>query len=100
MPRGGARPGAGRPPKALRYADTCALVEERIAAALPDITDRLIKAALDGDFGAARYLCDRILGRVATVDLAPVEDQRFPPTKQDFDKAAKLDSLLGHHLVL
>ncbi len=40
---GGSRPGAGRKPKALRYSDTAALVEEKIAAALPDITDALIE---------------------------------------------------------
>ena len=95
MPRGGARPGAGRPPKALRYADTARLVEEKIVAALPDLTDTLIEAAKKGDFGAARYLIDRILGRVATVEVAPVEDRRFPPMKIDFERDAELQTCLS-----
>ena len=86
--RGGAREGAGRKPKALAYADTAALVEEKIAAALPDITDALIEAAKKGDFGAARYLCDRILGRVATIEASPAEDKRMPFTEEDADLAA------------
>ena len=86
--RGGAREGAGRKPKALFYADTAALVEEKIAAALPDITDALIEAVKKGDFGAARYLCDRILGRVATIEASPAEDKRMPFTEEDADLAA------------
>jgi len=84
---GGARPGAGRPPKALRYADTAALVEERIAEALPDITDTLIKAAKNGDLGSARYLCDRILGRVAALEAPPSDDRRLPFTEADAAEA-------------
>jgi len=82
---GGSRPGAGRKPKALFYADTAALVEEKIAAALPDITTALIKAAKKGDLGAARYLSDRLLGRVPALKTAPVEDKRFPFTEADAD---------------
>ena len=80
---GGSRPGAGRKPKALAFADTAALVEEKIAAALPDITDALIEQAKKGDLGAARYLCDRILGRVAAVEAAPAEDRRLPFNEED-----------------
>jgi len=80
---GGAREGAGRKPKALAFADTAALVEEKIAAALPDITDALIEQAKKGDLGAARYLCDRILGRVAAVETAPAEDRRLPFNEED-----------------
>ena len=85
---GGAREGAGRKPKALAYADTAALVEEKIAAALPDITDALIEAAKKGDLGAARYLCDRLLGRVATIEAPPAEDKRMPFTEEDASLAA------------
>ena len=85
---GGAREGAGRKPKALAYADTAALVEEKIAAALPDITDALIEAAKKGDLGAARYLCDRLLGRVATIEAPPAEDKRMPFTEEDAHLAA------------
>ncbi len=80
---GGARNGAGRKPKALAYADTAALVEQKIAAALPDITDALIAAAKNGDLGSARYLCDRILGRVAAIEAPPAEDKRLPFTEED-----------------
>jgi len=90
---GGARPGAGRPPKALRYADTAALVEEKIAAALPDITDTLIAAAKSGDIGSARYLCDRILGRVAALEAPPSDDQRLPYTEADAASAERLHEM-------
>lgn len=91
---GGARPGAGRPPKALRYADTAALVEERIAAALPDITDALIGAAKRGDLGAARYLTDRILGRVASLEAPPADDRRQEFTEAEAAIDAQLSALM------
>ncbi|MCX6358404.1 MAG: hypothetical protein NT029_01240 [Armatimonadetes bacterium] len=81
---GGARPGAGRPPKSMRFADVRALVDERIAAALPDITDTLIAAAKAGDLGAARYLHDRILGRTALMEVAPA-DAEDPYIDADID---------------
>jgi len=90
---GGARPGAGRKPKALYYADTAALVEERIAKALPEITDRLIHAAKHGHIGAARYLCDRILGRVAVLEAPPSDDRRMPYTEADADADAYVTEL-------
>jgi hypothetical protein len=82
---GGSRPGAGRKPKALAFADTAALVEEKIAAALPDITDTLIEQAKNGDLGAAKYLCDRLLGRVATVETPPALDTAAPPDEADWE---------------
>lgn len=87
---GGARPGAGRPPKVLLYADTAALVEQRIVDALPDITDTLIEAAKGGDLGAAKYLCDRILGRVAVVEAPPADDRRPPYTEEQAERDALL----------
>ncbi len=83
---GGTREGAGRKPKALHYAQLAAEVEEQIAAALPDIIGGLIEAAKKGDLGAARYLCDRILGRVASVELPPAEDRRLPFTEEDAER--------------
>ncbi len=95
--RGGVREGAGRKPKALHYAQLAGEVEEQIAAALPDIIGGLIEAAKGGDLGAARYLCDRILGRVASVELPPAEDRRPPYTSEDAERdlrsKARLDSL-------
>jgi len=90
---GGARPGAGRPPKALRYATTAALVEEKIAAALPEITDALIEAAKQGDIGAAKYLHDRVLGRCAALDTPPTDDRRLPYTEEDAASAERLAEL-------
>ncbi len=83
---GGYRENSGRKPKALAFADTAALVEEKIAAALPDITDALIEQAKKGDLGAARYLCDRILGRVATLERPPVLDTGAPPDEADWEQ--------------
>ena len=83
---GGAREGAGRKPKALAYADTAALVEEKIAAALPDITDALIEQAKNGDLGAARYLCDRLLGRVAAIEKPPVLDTGAPYEEGEWEQ--------------
>ena len=80
---GGARPGAGRKPKALLYFDMAACAEQKIADALPSIVDSLIQRAKDGDLGAAKYLCDRILGRVAAVSVPPAYDERLPMTERD-----------------
>ena len=98
---GGARPGAGRKPKALLYGDLAACAEQKVADALPAIMDSLIESAKGGDLAAARYLCDRILGRVATVSIPPAYDERLPMTEGDLEQAlryaepsASLDALL------
>jgi len=85
--RGGARPGAGRKPKALTYALQSAEAEQRIADALPALVDSLIGYAKGGDTGAAKYLIDRILGRVATIEAPPAEDTRVPYTEEDAEAA-------------
>jgi len=63
--------------------------------------DALIESAKGGDLAAARYLCDRILGRVATVSIPPAYDERLPMTEGDLEQAlryaepsASLDALL------
>lgn len=81
--RGGPRAGAGRKPKALQYGNVAAEMEARIAAALPEIVDVLIQQAKAGDLGAARYLCDRMLGKSAGANKAPVEDTRMPYSEED-----------------
>ena len=83
---GRVRAGAGRKPKALLYADMAACAEQKIADALPSIVDALIESAKGGDLGAARYLCDRILGRVAAVSVAPAEDRALPMTERDCER--------------
>ncbi len=85
---GGARPGAGRKPKALLHQATAAAVESKIAEALPEIIDGLIVSARGGDVAAARYLCDRLLGRVPALATVPAEDTRLPYTEADAEAAA------------
>ena len=100
---GGARAGAGRKPKALLYADMAACAEQKVAEALPAIVDALIESAKGGDLGAAKYLCDRILGRVAAVSVPPAYDERLPMTERDLARMIRcsesttltLDTLLA-----
>ena len=98
---GGARPGAGRKPKALLYGDLAACAEQKVADALPAIMDALIESAKGGDLAAARYLCDRILGRVAVVSIPPAYDKSLPYSEQDYECALRfaepsaLDTLLA-----
>ena len=86
---GGSRPGAGRPPKALRYAAEIADAESKIIAALPDVIDGLIAAAKAGDAAAGRYLLDRVWGRVQTARAPWSEDQALDYTETDFADAAE-----------
>ncbi len=85
---GGTRPGAGRKPKALLHQATAAAVESKIADALPEIVDQLIVSAKGGDVAAARYLVDRLLGRVPALPAVPAEDTRPPYTEEDAEIAA------------
>lgn len=78
MSRGGSRPGAGRPPKGLRYAQQAAAAEGAIAAALPELVEILLGAARKGDAASARYLVDRLLGRAPTQAYVPADDMRIP----------------------
>jgi hypothetical protein len=75
---GGARPGAGRPPKALRYAHEVAAQEAKLVAALPQMLDLILAAARAGDTSAARYVVDRVLGRVQTQAAPIAEDYSLP----------------------
>jgi hypothetical protein len=78
---GGRRPGAGRKPRAERFAAKIASAEKKIADRLPEVIDSLFELA-EGvtvqetdqngrervytrapDFRAASYLVDRILGK-------------------------------------
>ena len=75
---GGVRPGSGRKPKALRYAEEVAAQEKRIVAALPELIDLLLAAARAGDSSAARYLVDRVLGRTQIQSKPIAEDFTTP----------------------
>jgi hypothetical protein len=90
-PRGGARPGAGRPPKRVINLSPIRAAEKKIADRLPWLVDKLMELAEgiheekmigDGavmvykrapDRQAAEYLIDRIMGK-PTQPLA-IEDQ-------------------------
>jgi hypothetical protein len=80
---GGARPGAGRKPKALVYASEIATAEGKIVSAMPSLIDSLISAAQAGDTSAARYLLDRVLGRVKEQAAPLSEDTSLPLTDED-----------------
>ena len=74
MPRGGARPGAGRPPKAIRFCHEVAAAEQTIVSALPELLKLLLEAARGGDVSAAKYLVDRAMGRTALQSRPLAED--------------------------
>ena len=95
---GGVRAGAGRKPKALLYADLAACAEQKVAEALPAIVDALIESAKGGDLGAAKYLCDRILGRVAAVSVPPAYDERLPMTERDLERRIRCSESTTHTL--
>jgi hypothetical protein len=83
---GGARDGAGRKPKALRYACELAEAENKIIAALPEVIDRLIAAAKAGDVAASRYLLDRVFGRVKEQAATPADDTALPYSAADLER--------------
>lgn len=79
--KGGARPGAGRKPKAIKFISQIQQAEEKIADRLPWVVDKLLELA-EGvavekitptgvpivyqqppDLGALKYLADRIMGK-------------------------------------
>jgi len=84
---GGAREGAGRKPKALRYASELAAAEEKIMSALPAAIESLELATRRGDVSAAKYLLDRAFGRVQTQAAALAEDTAIPFGDDDLKRA-------------
>jgi hypothetical protein len=79
---GGSRDNSGRKPKAIRWAQDIAAAEGKIVAALPRVIEGLIKAAENGDTSAARYLMDRVFGRVANQAVPVAEDIGLPMDSQ------------------
>jgi len=79
---GGRRTGAGRKPLIIQHPEKTDALEQRILDALPGVIDKLIAMAKDGDVRAARYLVDRILGRVPIVH-APVVVEDEPEVDVD-----------------
>jgi len=74
-------------PKALRYAEKLNAAEQIIVDAMPEILTKLVSMAKDGDVAAARYLVDRMYGRVPRLAHAPAVDQSAPFTNRDWAKA-------------
>jgi hypothetical protein len=72
-------------PRTLKYAEALQATEQRVVDALPEIVDRLIKRALDGDIKAAIYLCDRIMGKTTGAKVAPADDREPPYTEAAFE---------------
>jgi hypothetical protein len=83
---GGARPGAGRKPKALRYASELAAAEERMMSTLPIAIEALETAAKGGDVAAAKYLLDRAFGRVKEQAAPVAEDTAIPFSAADLER--------------
>lgn len=83
---GGVREGAGRKPKALIYAPQIAAAENQIVSALPRIIDKLIDQAEGGDVAAARYLIDRVFGRISEQARPPAEDTQLPYNEEDAER--------------
>ena len=53
--------------------------EAKLVAALPEMIDLILGAARAGDTSAARYVIDRVLGRVQTQAAPLAEDYALPP---------------------
>jgi hypothetical protein len=73
-------------PKTLRYREALDAAEQSIVDALPEIIDRLIAQAKEGDLKASTYLLDRILGKAAGAKMAPADDREAPYTEADFEE--------------
>lgn len=91
---GGAREGAGRKPKALKYASELATAEGQIITALPDVIAGLIRAAKGDektapDVAAGKYLIDRVFGRIKEQGAPLAEDVAVPidPEQWEADRA-------------
>jgi hypothetical protein len=83
-------------PRCLKYSQAIEAAEQRIADALPEIIDRLVSLAKDGDLKASTYLLDRILGRSAGAKTAAADDRESPYTEEDFEEdEAEHDMLYG-----
>lgn len=94
---GGAREGAGRKPKALKYASELAQAEERLMSALPAAIEALESAAKAGDVAAAKYLLDRAFGRVQAQARPPAEDKALPYDEDDLEQEVRAHAVNLRH---
>jgi hypothetical protein len=82
MARGGARPGAGRPSaaateeKRTRAQRTQQRCQDKIQAKMPELIDRMIQEALDGDRASLKFLVEMGMGKAAVKQNA-VEDTQI-----------------------
>jgi hypothetical protein len=58
-------------------------------SALPDVIDSLVGAAKAGDVAAAKYLLDRVFGRVQLQSAAIADDVSIPFSDADFERETK-----------
>jgi hypothetical protein len=78
--------GPDRRPKALKYAEKVNAAEKMMVDALPEIIAKLVSMAKEGDIAAARYVVDRIYGRVSRVPVPPAADKSLPYTHDDWSE--------------
>jgi len=71
-------------PRALRYADRINAMEEKILDGLPEIIDKLMSMAKEGNVPAARYLIDRMAGRPSRLPAPPSKDNALTYTTMDW----------------
>jgi len=120
VPRGGPRPGAGRPRKATLYQSAIREAEQKVADRLPHIVDKLLEL-VDGvyvvqhtkdgeeriyvqppDRQAAIHLLDRIMGRPtehveldADIDVGGDATEQLTPEQRAAVRAALLGNRAG-----
>jgi len=59
-------------------------MEEKILDGLPEIIDKLMSMAKEGNVPAARYLIDRMAGRPSRLPAPPSMDKALPYTTMDW----------------
>jgi hypothetical protein len=97
MPRGGARPGAGRKPKAQKFAAPIARAEKQISDKLPGIVANLLRLA-DGGYDIVEETWEPA-GTVMVSGMEIYEPQEGPPRSMKVSRQAFPD-LPADQLVL
>ena len=81
MARGGARPGAGRPSAAANEerkslpARMQAKSQEKLQRRLPELVDRYLDLALEGDKDALKWCIERAMGKAAVAQQAAADTE-------------------------
>ena len=87
---GGARPGAGRKPRAIRYAEQIAAGEAALIGLLPKAVSVLRSQLEKGDMSAAKMIFTFCLGRPAPQELPLSEDYRLASDHPAADEVGRL----------